>query len=139
LQRTEASFAPLPFDTDAVRAYGRIYVAVTAVGSKARGARGVDLMIAAVACSLELPLYTRNPSDFVALERLVEVIAISATSSHLASLAAPLRHSEGSGATQSQSAPDRSAKALVVEAILSVGDGRRPEDLGRANFERVSV
>ena len=41
-----------------------------------RGARAVDLMIAAVACSVELPLYTRNPNDFVALEGLVEVIAI---------------------------------------------------------------
>ena len=76
LQRTEAAFAPLPFDADAARAYGRIYAAVTAVGRKARGARAVDLMIAAVACSVELPLYTRNPNDFVALEGLVEVIAI---------------------------------------------------------------
>lgn len=76
LQRTEAAFAPLPFDADAARAYGRIYAAVTAVGRKARGARAVDLMIAAVACSVELPLYTRNPRDFAALEGLVEVIAI---------------------------------------------------------------
>ena len=76
LQRTEAAFAPLPFDADAARAYGRIYAAVTAVGRKARGARAVDLMIAAVACSVELPLYTRNPPDFAALEGLVEVIAI---------------------------------------------------------------
>ena len=76
LQRTEAAFAPLPFDADAARAYGRIYAAVTAVGRKARGARAVDLMVAAVACSVELPLYTRNPRDFAALEGLVEVIAI---------------------------------------------------------------
>lgn len=76
LQRTEAAFAPLPFDADAARSYGRIYAAVTAAGRKARGARAVDLMIAAVACSLELPLYTRNPNDFAALEGLVEVIAI---------------------------------------------------------------
>jgi predicted nucleic acid-binding protein len=76
VQRTEAAFAPLPFDADAARAYGRIYAAVTAVGRKARGARAVDLMIAAVACSVGLPLYTRNPSDFSALDGLVEVIAI---------------------------------------------------------------
>lgn len=75
LQRTEAAFAPLPFDADAARSYGRIYAAVTAAGRKARGARAVDLMIAAVAC-FELPLYTRNPNDFAALEGLVEVIAI---------------------------------------------------------------
>ncbi len=76
LQRTEAAFAPLPFDADAARAYGRIYAAVTAAGRKARGARAVDLMIAAVACSVELPLYTRNPDDFAALEGLVEIIAV---------------------------------------------------------------
>jgi predicted nucleic acid-binding protein len=33
-------------------------------------------MIAAVACSLELPLYTRNPSDFAALGGLVDIVAI---------------------------------------------------------------
>lgn len=76
LQRTEAAFAPLPFDADAARAYGRVYAAVAAAGRKARGARAVDLMIAAIACSFELPLYTRNPGDFAALDGLVEVIAI---------------------------------------------------------------
>lgn len=76
LQRTGAAFAPLPFDADAARAYGRVYAAVAAAGRKARGARAVDLMIAAIACSVELPLYTRNPGDFTALDGLVEVIAI---------------------------------------------------------------
>jgi len=33
-------------------------------------------MIAAIACSVELPLYTREPDDFAALEGLVEVVAI---------------------------------------------------------------
>lgn len=76
LQRTEAAFAPLPFDADAARAYGRIYASVIAAGRKARGARAVDLMIAAIACSVNLPLYTRNPDDFAALDQLVEVIAV---------------------------------------------------------------
>lgn len=76
LQRTEAAMSPLPFDADAARAYGRIYAATAAAGRKARGARAVDLMIAAVACSLELPLYTRNPSDFAVLDGLVDIIAI---------------------------------------------------------------
>jgi len=70
------SVAPLPFDADAARAYGRIYAAVTAAGRKAREARAVDLMIAAVACSAELPLYTRNPSDFAALDGLVDIVGI---------------------------------------------------------------
>ena len=32
LQRTEAAFAPLPFDADAARAYGRVYAAVIGAG-----------------------------------------------------------------------------------------------------------
>lgn len=76
LQRTEAVFDPLPFDAEAARAYGRVYAAAAAAGRKARGARAVDLLIAATACSLELPLYTRNPDDFHALDDLVEVIAL---------------------------------------------------------------
>jgi predicted nucleic acid-binding protein len=76
LQRTEAAFSPLPFDADAARAYGRIYAAVAAAGRKARGARAVDLMIAAIACSVGLPLYTRNPEDFASLEGLVDIVAV---------------------------------------------------------------
>ncbi len=76
LQRTEAAFDPLPFDSEAARAYGRVYAAVASAGRKARGARAVDLMIAAIACSAGLPLYTRNPNDFAALEDVVEIISI---------------------------------------------------------------
>jgi len=76
LQRAEAAFDPLPFDLDAARAYGRIYAAVVACGRKARGPRAVDLLIAATACSLDLPLYTRNPDDFGGLDGLVDVVAI---------------------------------------------------------------
>jgi predicted nucleic acid-binding protein len=76
LQRAEAAFDPLPFDAEAARAYGRVYSAVVATGRKARGARAVDLLIAAVACASGLPLYTRNPDDFRAIGDLVEVIAM---------------------------------------------------------------
>ena len=76
LQRAEAAFDPLPFDLDASRAYGRVYAAVAARGRKARGPRAVDLLIAATACSLDLPLYTRNPDDFVGLDGLVDIVAI---------------------------------------------------------------
>lgn len=76
LQRAEAVFDPLPFDSEASRAYGRVYAAVVAAGRKARGARAVDLLLAATACSVGLPLYTRNPDDFRALNDLVEVIAV---------------------------------------------------------------
>lgn len=77
LQRAEAAFEPLPFDSAAARAYGRIYAAVVEAGRKARGQRAVDLLIAAIALSLELPLYTRNPRDFAALEGVLEVVGIA--------------------------------------------------------------
>src|SRR5262245_27820125 len=64
LQRVEATFDPLPFDGDAARAYGRVFAAVVGQGRKARGARAVDLLIAATALATELPLYTRNADDF---------------------------------------------------------------------------
>lgn len=76
LQRAEATFDAVPFDTEAARAYGRIYAAVVAAGRKARGARAVDLMIAATASATGLPLYTRNPDDFRALGGLVEIVAV---------------------------------------------------------------
>lgn len=76
LQRAEAAFDPLPFDSEAARAYGRIYAAVTAAGRKARGARAVDLLIAATACASDLPLYTRNGADFEALGDLIDVVVV---------------------------------------------------------------
>lgn len=76
LQRAEATFDPLPFDGDAARAYGRVFAAVMAQGRKARGARAVDLLIAATALAADLPLYTRNPNDFRGVEELLEIVAV---------------------------------------------------------------
>lgn len=76
LQRAEAAFDPLPFDADAGRAYGRVFAAVTAAGRRARGARAADLLMAATAVGVGLPLYTRNGADFRALDDLVEVIEV---------------------------------------------------------------
>jgi predicted nucleic acid-binding protein len=76
LQRVEATFDPLPFDGEAARAYGRVFAAVVAAGRKARGARAVDLLIAATAVAAELPLYTRNGDDFRALGTLLEVVVV---------------------------------------------------------------
>jgi predicted nucleic acid-binding protein len=73
LQRAEAAFDPLPFDGDAARAYGRVFAAVVAAGRKARGARVVDLLIAATALAHELPLYTRNDDDFAGLDDLIDI------------------------------------------------------------------
>ncbi len=74
LQRAEASFDPLPFDTDSARAYGRVYAAVAAMRRKARGPRAVDLLIAATAVAANLPLYTRNVDDFRGLEHLLTIV-----------------------------------------------------------------
>jgi len=76
LQRAEAAFDPLPFDGEAARAYGRLYAVLAASGRKARGARAVDLLIAATASAAELPLYTRNPDDFRAVDHLIDVVVL---------------------------------------------------------------
>jgi len=64
LQRIEALLDPLPFDAAAARAYSLIYAATRAQERKPRGARAVDLLIAATALANDLPLFTRNPADF---------------------------------------------------------------------------
>ena len=76
LQRAEATFEPLPMDAEVARAYGRVYAAVAASGRKARGQRAADLLIAATAVAAGLPLYTRNPNDFVGLSDLLEIVPV---------------------------------------------------------------
>lgn len=76
LQRAEAALDPLPFDNEAARAYGRVFAAVTAAGGKARGARAVDLLIAATALAAGLPLYTRIGEDFEALGDLLTIVVV---------------------------------------------------------------
>jgi predicted nucleic acid-binding protein len=76
LQRAEAVFDPLPFDGSAARAYGRVFSSVAAAGRKARGARAVDLLIAATALAAGVPLYTRNGQDFQGLDDLVDVVVV---------------------------------------------------------------
>jgi predicted nucleic acid-binding protein len=76
LQRTEATFEPLPIDANVARAYGRVHAAVATSGRKARGRRAVDLLIAATALASDVPLYTRNPEDFTGLSGLLKIVAI---------------------------------------------------------------
>lgn len=76
LQRAEAVFDPLPFDGDAARAYGRVFAAVMARGRKTRGARALDLMIAAIALAGDIPLYTRNADDFQGVDQLLPIVAV---------------------------------------------------------------
>jgi len=72
LQWAATTWDPLPFDADAARMYGRVFVAVRAAGRTARS-RLADLLIVSTAASNGLPLYTRNADDFTGLERLVTV------------------------------------------------------------------
>jgi predicted nucleic acid-binding protein len=74
LQQAEADFIPLPFDADAARAFGQVAASLRRSGRKA-AARTYDAMIAAIAISNELPLYTANPEDFFAIDGLT-VVAI---------------------------------------------------------------
>ena len=69
LQRAEADFDPLPFDANAARAFGQVAASLRRAGRKAT-ARAYDAMIAAVAISNELPLYTCNPTDFKGIDGL---------------------------------------------------------------------
>lgn len=75
LQHVEATFEPLPFDAAAARAFGQVSAAVLAVGRKTRS-RLADLMIASVAVSNGLPLYTSNPDDFRGLDVLMTVVPV---------------------------------------------------------------
>ena len=69
LQQAEADFEPIPFDSRAARAFGRVAAELRAAGSKRR-ARAYDALIAAVAIANELPLFTVNPIDFAGIEEL---------------------------------------------------------------------
>ncbi|MCX6398629.1 MAG: type II toxin-antitoxin system VapC family toxin [Propionibacteriales bacterium] len=75
LQRAEHEFDPLPFDAEAARVFGRINAAVVAMGLTPRR-RVADLMIASVAASNGLPLYTTNPDDFAGLEGITTVVVV---------------------------------------------------------------
>ncbi|RSN55434.1 twitching motility protein PilT [Amycolatopsis sp. WAC 04182] len=68
-------FAPLPFDGDAAARYGTLVALVLAANRDPRPRR-MDLMIAAIASSRDLPLYTRNEDDFKGLDSMVEIVAI---------------------------------------------------------------
>jgi hypothetical protein len=69
LQQAEADFDPLPFDAAAARAFGRVAASLHRAGRKT-GARSYDAMIAAIALSNDLPLFTCNPDDFAHIDGL---------------------------------------------------------------------
>ena len=75
LQWAEATFDALPFDIAAARTYGRVYALVRAARRQPRG-RVADLMIASIAAANHLPLYTRNPEDFAALDSVLTLVSL---------------------------------------------------------------
>ena len=81
LQRAESAFEPIPFDSAAARAYGRVTAAVRSAGRSPRS-RVADQLIAAIALSRQLPLYTTNADDFVGLDQLLTVIAVPRPADH---------------------------------------------------------
>ncbi|HSK49602.1 MAG TPA: type II toxin-antitoxin system VapC family toxin [Solirubrobacterales bacterium] len=74
LQQAEADFVPLPFDAAAARAFAGVAASLRQAGRKP-SARAYDAMIAATALANRLPVYTCNPGDFSAIDRL-EVVAV---------------------------------------------------------------
>ena len=72
LQQLETDFDPIPFDAAAARAFGRVAAELRASGRKT-SARAYDALIAATAVANGLPVYTRNPDDFVGVDALTVV------------------------------------------------------------------
>jgi predicted nucleic acid-binding protein len=63
LQQAEAIFDPIPLDAAAARMFGPVSASLRRSGRKT-AARAYDALIAAIAMSRNLPIYTVNPSDF---------------------------------------------------------------------------
>lgn len=78
LRYVRASVEPLDFDLRCARAYGPVYEAVLREGRKPRGARAIDVMIAATALAHGLPFYTKISKDLRGLEHLIEIVDVSA-------------------------------------------------------------
>ncbi|WP_327403287.1 type II toxin-antitoxin system VapC family toxin [Streptomyces sp. NBC_01288] len=70
-----ADFDPLPFDGPAAARYSTL-VALTIAASRDPRPRRMDLMIAAIASTRGLPLYTRNAGDFKGLEDAVLIVPV---------------------------------------------------------------
>jgi toxin FitB len=76
LGELERKFEALPIDAAVARHYGQVAAAVAATGRQSR-ARVMDLLIAATAAAHGARLITRNASDLVGIEHLVEIVALT--------------------------------------------------------------
>jgi toxin FitB len=71
----QRQFTALPINDAIAASYGELAAAVVASGRQPRS-RVMDLLIAATAHAHGAKLYTKNASDLVGIEKLVEVVAI---------------------------------------------------------------
>ena len=76
LQHVEATFEPLPFNTEAARTFGLVSAAVVVAAGRRPRRRIADLMIASIAVANRLALYTTNPGDFTGLDDLGTIVAV---------------------------------------------------------------
>ena len=70
------AFQPIPFDAQAARIYGALCASVRAIGRDPKPRR-FDLLIAAVAIALGIPLITRNSRDFNGIHNLLTVLPVA--------------------------------------------------------------
>ena len=70
LLQAGADFDPIPFDDRAAMVFGTVSANLRRLGRKS-AARTYDALIAAVAISRGLPLFTANPGDFEGIDSLV--------------------------------------------------------------------
>lgn len=68
-------FDPIPFDANAARTYGALCAGVRAAGRDPKPRR-FDLLIAAVAVALNIPLITRNEKNFRGIHDALTIVAI---------------------------------------------------------------
>jgi predicted nucleic acid-binding protein len=68
-------FDALPLDEAVAASYGQLAAAVVDAGRQPR-ARALDLFIAATAHAYSARLYTRNASDLVGADGLIEVVSV---------------------------------------------------------------
>lgn len=71
----KSKFDALPINETVAASYGQVAAAVVDAGRQPQ-TRSIDLLIAATAHAHSARLYTRNTSDFDALEDLVEVVTV---------------------------------------------------------------
>jgi predicted nucleic acid-binding protein len=75
LSAFQRRFDALPVDDEVAASYGRLAAAVATIGCRPRS-RVMDLLIAATAHAHSARLYTRNATDLVGIEELVDIVPV---------------------------------------------------------------